>query len=101
MEVLLIRNVFSNLGDEAMLHCEIMELKELTPRIKMTVLTDNPATVEKNYAVNAGFSDAVLATPFSASSLRLVHKGLLNRSGKNNLSKALSVLSSKSILPFF
>lgn len=101
MELLLIRNVFSNLGDEAMLHCEIMELKELTPRIKLTVLTDNPATVEKNYAVNAGFSDAVLATPFSAPSLRLVHKGLLNRSGKNNFSKALSVLSSKSILPFF
>lgn len=100
MNILLIRNIFSNLGDEAMLRCEIEEIKNLTPKSTLTILTDNPEIIRRKYEVDTDYSDAVLNTPFSDPSHRLIHKQLNKKTGTNKMGKLLSDLTEKTILPY-
>lgn len=63
LNVVLLRNVHRNLGDEAMLACEIDELRRFCGE-GLTVLTDEPDRVARQYGVRAGYSDVTLINPW-------------------------------------
>ncbi len=100
-KILLIRNIFSNIGDEAMLCSEIDEIQRSFPNAQLTVLTDDPQRIRDNYKVETDFSETVLTTLFSKKSNRFIHNNLLasKKSLKNSLSKSISNLSTQSLLP--
>jgi polysaccharide pyruvyl transferase WcaK-like protein len=100
-QILLIRNIFSNVGDEAMLACEIAEIRRAFPLAALKVLTDDPPRIARLYKVEADFSDVVLTTPFSREKNRFVHNNFLKNDGslKNSLSGPISDLSTRFLLP--
>jgi polysaccharide pyruvyl transferase WcaK-like protein len=60
----LLRNVFQNTGDEAMLAAEIAFLRHRFPHLPLHVLTDDPHAVSARYRVSASYSDAALLNPW-------------------------------------
>jgi polysaccharide pyruvyl transferase WcaK-like protein len=101
LKILLIRNIFANVGDEAMLCCEIDELRHSFPTANLTILTDNPQRIGAVYNIETDLSETILTTPFTSESLRLIHYNLLEnrKSLKNSISKPISKLSTQSLLP--
>ena len=73
-QIILIRNIFSNVGDEAMLGCEIEEIREAFPNFRLQVLTDDPSRIAQLYQVETDFSDTVLTTPFANENNRIDDK---------------------------
>ena len=61
--IALLRNVHRNLGDEAMLACEISMLRERFGG-NLIVLTDEPDRVRACYGVEAAYSDVTLINPW-------------------------------------
>ncbi len=61
--VVLMRNVFDNLGDAAMLECEIEALQRHLPEASLTVLTDDRRLAPRYPQVAWGEGDLVIGTP--------------------------------------
>jgi polysaccharide pyruvyl transferase WcaK-like protein len=70
--IALLRNVHANLGDEAMLECEIAALRDLGARL--VVLTDDPEAVSSRYAVQAEYSDVCLLNPWHGKATRVADR---------------------------
>ncbi|MGK2963481.1 MAG: polysaccharide pyruvyl transferase family protein [Gemmatimonadaceae bacterium] len=61
--IVLLRNLFNNVGDEAMLACEVQMLRSSLPFATILVLTDHPSAVQAEIEVDASFSDVALLRP--------------------------------------
>jgi polysaccharide pyruvyl transferase WcaK-like protein len=100
-QILLIRNIFANVGDEAMLCCEIEEIRRFLPNFRLKVLTDDPERIKQLYTVETDYSDTVLTTPFTRPNQRFVHNNLLANGNSlvNVLNKRISGLTTGVMLP--
>ena len=65
MQIALLRNLFRNLGDEAMLACELAAIRARLPSSSIVLLVDEPTEAASSFAASTAHSDIVLMRPHS------------------------------------
>src|SRR5262245_34699682 len=80
--IVLLRNVFDNLGDAAMLECEIDALQRHLPRARLTVLSDDHRLAARFPGTTWDQSDIVLGASVRPTTRRIVRAAL--RTGATN-----------------
>ncbi|MGR3319939.1 MAG: polysaccharide pyruvyl transferase family protein [Candidatus Anammoxibacter sp.] len=89
-QILLFRNLFKSIGDEAMLEADIERIKSLFPEDQLTVFTDNPIEISKKYNVATEFSEISLSHPFHRKNIYRLRSIL---SSKGRICQGISISS--------
>jgi polysaccharide pyruvyl transferase WcaK-like protein/glycosyltransferase involved in cell wall biosynthesis len=98
--IALARNVFGNLGDEAMLQCEIAGLRAAFPECELVVLTDDPAAVQRRYGVAAELSETALSHAFGAWAVRSVRAAMGTTGPRSAAGRLLVAFAARAGMPY-